>query len=137
MVVDPRDERHRPDGSLKAQHFDPSVLSDNTGTTFSAKPRNSREGMKLVQSLMIKPEKLQCPECWGDRYIVIADNHPTTGLMALVCANKNCGAVIPPMEMHKPQMQDATAKKLGLYLPGTHDNGGETFEDLLLRGELE
>lgn len=123
MVVDPRDIRHNPDGSLKAESYDPRVLADHTGTTFGAAPRNKRDGWKIINSLMTKPEKLQCPECWGDKYIVIADDHPTTGLMALVCANPRCGAVIPPIEAHKPQMQDATAKRLGLWTPDMQDVG--------------
>jgi hypothetical protein len=118
-------DRHNADGSLKAEHYDPRVLSDNSGTTFRAAPRNAREGQRIIQQLMVKPERLQCPECWGDKYIVIADDHPTTGLMALVCANPRCGAVVPPIEAHKPQLQDATAKRLGLWTPGQMVNMGD------------
>src|SRR4051794_11878119 len=121
VVVDPRDERHRPDGSLRSEHFRPDVLSDNTGTTFQGAPRNARDGQRMIQSLMVKPEKLQCPKCWGDKGVIIADAHPPTGLMAFVCAGRGCGATTPPIGAHNPQMQNATARKLGLILPGQSD----------------
>jgi hypothetical protein len=118
-------DRHNPDGSLRAEHYDPRILADHTGTTFQGKPRNAREGQRMIQQLMSDPQKLQCPKCWGDTWVIIADNHPTTGLMALVCANPRCGAVVPPIEAHKPQLQDATAKRLGLWTPGQMVNMGD------------
>jgi hypothetical protein len=45
-------DRHNADGSLRAEHYDPRVLSDNSGTTFQGKPRNAREGQRMIQQLM-------------------------------------------------------------------------------------
>jgi hypothetical protein len=118
MVVDPRDIRHNPDGSLRPEHYEPGLLADHTGTVFQAKKRGPRDWNKQVHALMINPRKLECPGCGGDQWIIIADDHPTTGLMAFRCAKASCRQGIPPIEAHKPQMQDATAKKLGLWTPG-------------------
>jgi hypothetical protein len=124
MVVDPRDQRHNEDGSLKPQFYDPSVLSDNTGMRFKTASRNVRDWNKAVHALMQKPRKLECPKCGGDRWIIIADDHPKTGLVAFRCSNSGCREGIPPVEMRKPQMQDATARGLGLWVPNSVDVGG-------------
>lgn len=92
-------------------------LTDNTGKVFQGRPEPRRKyRMQEFERQFRNPKQLMCPECSGGQWIIVADDHPLSqGLMMMYC--RDCKAVIPPVEMRKPQMDDHRAKELGLYIP--------------------
>lgn len=63
------------------------------------------------------PAVLRCGDCNGTEFWIYLDNGNRTGMALFQCKNPNCQKGCPPIELHKPQMSDVVADKLGLYVP--------------------
>jgi hypothetical protein len=115
----PKDMRPAPQRDVDIERLnkninDKSLAMDRTGVMFQGVPHQQNE-IKRFFLQITKPAQLRCPDCKSDRFMIFTSQ--VDEQVQFRCGNQSCRLWWKPVGLHKPQMTDAIAKSLGLWLP--------------------
>jgi len=99
---------------------DPNWAVDRTGVPFLGVPHLGQDN-KRMQKMMPSSARLQCPNCRGDKFYILCSK--IDEMVQFRCGNASCSTYWYPAGLHKPQMTDAVAKSLGIFVPEVVPDG--------------
>jgi len=101
------------------REYHPRRVQDHTGMVFKAiMSRQNESESSWIKVFRGNPVAYHCPECNGvEGFRLLVDDDPDSGIIMILC---KCKAYTRPLEIRAPQMNDAIAKHLGLYVPGSY-----------------
>lgn len=99
--------------ALNERINDKSLAMDRTGVTFKGVPHQQSNIKKYLT--ITKPAQMVCPDCKSDRFMIFTSQEDEQ--VQFRCGNQSCRTWWKPVGLHKPQMTDAIARSLGLWLP--------------------
>jgi hypothetical protein len=91
---------------------------DNEGRVYRPIAHPDSDLGRVVRDYYTAPTINACPACGSVNYHLIAEGADKGSPYVIFrCAGRKCGAFAGPFELHKPQMTEAQARRIGLYLP--------------------
>lgn len=94
---------------------DRRLVQDHSGLMMIAKSLQGKNTVAAQKRILGPYDMLKCDRCNSEKFAVACS--ATDNYLAIVCANKSCGAMWPVLEMTPVQMNDRVARDHGLYIP--------------------